>query len=454
MAAKKKKAAKKKAAPKKSAEPKKKAAKKLDDVELKKQLAEKAPEEAPATQADQMLEGAPLRKVLREFMARQNTLAKHKVIAFANEAPNTFELRRPSGIMQLDMDTGGGLPAGGLSEISGPDNAGKTDLILRYFLMHQLLYGPKSALAYASVEGGFDFRRAISMGLRVAVPDVMINQWNAERRIRGFPDYTEEEYAAFKQQTGEFMIISGDTGEEILSTTLDAVRSAIFSIVAVDPISIILPNADAAKPMDKASKVGARATLITEFLKKYTPATGGLEDLNYTTLIFSNQVRANQERADAKPHVQKYMKRWAATGAYSERHIKLLDITLWSGQKIKKTISGAETTVGKVTHYEIAKGKAGTHDNIFGEYPFFYPMHYGAGVDRFETVLIEGMRRGVIVERNGLIDVLQPETGKPHNIKGIPGLRNFKRMMEIDFDFEMAVRREVLASKGVMCLYR
>lgn len=452
MAAKKK-AAKKKAAPKKDEAPKKKAAK-LDDAELKKHLAEKAPEEAQATQADQMLEGAPLRKVLREFIAHQNTIAKHKVIAFANEAPNTFELRRPSGIMQLDVATGGGLPAGGLSEISGPDNAGKTDLILRYFLMHQLLYGPKSALAYASVEGGFDFRRALSMGLRVPVPDVMINQWNAERRIRGLPNYTEEEYAAFKQQTGEFVIISGATGEEVLETTLDAVRSAIFSIVAVDPVSIILPTVDADKELVKAAKVGSRATLLTEFMKKYTPSTGGLENLNYTTLIFSNQVRANQERADARPHMQKYMKRWAAVGAHAEKHIKLIDITLWSGQKIKKTIAGAETTVGKVTHFEISKGKAGTHDNIFGEYPFFYPVYYTAGVDRFETVLMEGMRQGVIVERNGLIDVLQPETGQPSRIHGVPGLRNFKRMMEIDFDFEMAVRREVLASKGIMCLYR
>lgn len=425
----------------------------LADDELQKKIEDKRVGDAIPTHADQMLEGAKRRQILRELMAEQNQHAGHKVLAFADEAPNTFELRRPSGIMQLDLDTGGGLPAGGLSEISGPDNAGKSYLILRYMMMHQLLYGEKSSLAYACVEGGFDFRRAINMGLRVPVPDANLNQWNAERRLRGFPSYTDEEWLRFKEQVGEFVIVGGDTGEEILETVLTLVKSNLFSIVAVDPISIILPAADADKTLEDPSKMAARASLITNFMRRYTGTTSSFDNLNYTTLIFANQVRANQERSDAPAHLRKYIRNWTATGAHSEKHIKLIDITIWSGEKIKKSLKGVDTIVGKVIKYEIAKGKAGTHDNIFGEYPYYYDNYYVPGVDRFESVLVEGMRRGVIVERNGLVTVLQPETGQP-SIRDVPGLRNFKRMMEIDFDFEMAVRREVLASKGIMCLYR
>jgi RecA/RadA recombinase len=426
----------------------------LADDELKKHIEEKKPDSAEVTLTDKMLEGKQLHKALREFVAQQNEYAGHRVIAFADEAPNTFELRRPSGIMQLDLDTGGGLPAGGLSEVSGVDNSGKTHLILRYMLMHQLLYGDKSALAYACIDGSFDFRRAINMGLRISVPDPILNQWNAERRIRGFPHYTDEEWLSFKQQTGEFLILNGSTGEEILGTVLDCIKRNIFGIVAVDSISIILPDADADKTLVDQNKFAARATLITNFMRRYTPITGGLDQLNYTTLIFANQVRANQERADAPAHLQKYIRRWSATGAHSEKHTKLIDITLWGSEKIKKTVKGVESVVGKVTKYEIAKGKVGTHDNIFGEYPYYYDHYYLPGVDRFESVLLEGMRRGVVVEQNGLVNVLQPETGKPGSINGIPGLKNFKRMMEIDLEFELAVRREILASKGIMCLYR
>lgn len=406
---------------------------------------------APATQGPQ---GAQLKKMMREFIAQQNSAAEHKVIAFASDVPNTYELRRPSGIMQLDIDTGGGLPAGGLSYISGPDNSGKSFLIMLYMLMHQKLYGAQSALAYACVEGGFDFKRAIKLGLKVPVPDEVIEQWDTERTQRGFPKYSKEDWASFKEEVGEFVIIGGNTGEEILQTTLNAIRSKLFGIVAVDSVSIMLPEADADKDLDDANKRAANASLITSFITKYTPNTSGLDGLNYTTLIFSSQVRSNQERANAHPAIQKYIKQWATTGAYAAKHGKLIDICIWSGEKILKTINKEKTIVGKETKYEIMKGKAGAHDNVTGAFPFYYESVLPAGVDRFDSVITTGLRLGVIREHNGKIDVLKPETGQPSEICNIPGFSNFRRMMEVDFDFELAVRREVLAAKGIMCLYR
>jgi len=402
------------------------------------------------------LSGSALRSAMREFVAGQNSQYEdHKVIEFASNVPNTYELRRPSGIMQLDLDTGGGLPAGGLSYVSGPDNAGKTFLILLYMLMHQKLYGDQSALAFACVEGGFDFKRAINMGLQIAVPDAVIAQWDMERRQRGFPSYTKEEWQSFKQQAGEFLLIGGPTGEAIMQTTLNAIASKLFGIVAVDSVSIMLPEADASKDLDENNKRAANASLITDFIKHYTPMTSGLDGLNYTTLIFSSQVRANSAKSTAPAHLQKYLKDWAATGAYAGKHGKLIDVTIWSGSKIERQYEGQKATVGKITKYELEKGKAGAHDNVNGEFSFFYDFFYPAGVDRFDTIIVQGLKRGVIVEKDGVVNVIQPDTKLVHpELRNLPGLRNFRRMMEIDIDVEMAVRREVLASKGIMCLYR
>ena len=399
--------------------------------------------------------GAALHTAMREFIASENSHYEgHKVIEHASNVPNTYELRRPSGIMQLDMDTGGGPPAGGLTYISGPDNAGKTFLILRYMLMHQRLYGDQSSLAFACVEGGFDFKRALNMGLKIAVPDVTIAQWDTERQQRGFPPYTKEEWQSYKQQAGEFVIIGGPTGEAVLQTTLSCIQSRLFGIVAVDSVSIMLPEADADKDIDENEKRAANASLITKFIKHYTPLTSGLDGLNWTTLLFSAQVRANDAKTSAPAHMQKYLKEWATTGAYAAKHGKLLDICMWSGAKLDKQVNGQRVIIGKQTKYELLKGKAGAHDNVTGEFPFYYDFHYPAGIDHLDTVITCGLKAGVIVEKDGKISVIQPDTGRVSEIRDIPGMRNFKRMMEIDVDFEMAVRREILASKGIMCLYR
>lgn len=394
------------------------------------------------------------RAALRALMAKQNESAGHKVLAFASDVPNTFSVRRPSGIMQLDMDTGGGLPAGCMSELSGPNGAGKTFLAMHYLRMHQKIYGEQSFIAYACVEGAFDFRRALNMGLKVAVPDETIDEWNQARTIRSLPEFTKEEHLALKEQIGEFVIIRGNTGEEIMQAVLDSVRSNLFGIVVVDSISALLPDSDAGKDLDENNRKASRASLVTDFVNRYLPTTNGLDGLNYTTLICLNQVRANQERANSPSHLQKYIKDWVSMGASAEKHAKHIDITVTTGQKLKKTIKGEEHVIGKVTNYEIIKGKTGTHENIRGEFPFYYETYHRSGVDHLETVILQGMHHGVIVERNGKISVLQPDTGHPTEIIDIPGIAAFKRMMEIDFDFELAVRREVMAAKGILCLYR
>lgn len=394
------------------------------------------------------------RAALRALITKQNESAGHKVLSFACDVPNTFSIRRPSGIMQLDMDTGGGLPAGCMSELSGPNGAGKTFLAMHYCRMHQRIYGEQSFIGYAVVEGAFDFRRALNMGLKISVPDETIDEWNQIRTVRNIPAYTKEEHQSLKEQIGEFIIIRGNTGEELMQAVLDAVRSNVFGIIVVDSVSVLLPDADADKDLDENNKKASRASLMTDFVNKYLPTTNGLDGLNYTTLICLNQVRANQERANAASHLQKYIKAWSSTGAYAEKHAKHIDVTVSSGQKLKKTIKGEEHTIGKVTHYEITKGKTGTHENITGEFPFYYETWNRSGVDSLETVILQGMHLGVIIERNGKISVIQPDTGLPTQITDIPGLPAFKRMMEIDFDFELAVRREIMAAKGIMCLYR
>ncbi len=67
------------------------------------------------------------------FETLQADLGKYGVvIQRGTELEGRFDLRRPCGIASLDIDTGGGLPAGGLSQVDGPDGCIAADSFLRY----------------------------------------------------------------------------------------------------------------------------------------------------------------------------------------------------------------------------------------------------------------------------------------------------------------------------------
>jgi len=374
----------------------------------------------------------------------------HKIVASASDVPNTYELRRPCGIMQLDIDTGGGLPAGGACCLSGPEGSGKTELLLNYFAMHQKIYGDDSYIAFAQVEGQFDFRLALKRGLKIRVPPRLIEQWRHERALRKLGDFTKEELAGFNEQVGEFVLIGGSTGEETMEAVLEAHKKNIFGIIGVDSINALMPEANAAKDLNEDEKRASRATLMTRFFHHYIPETRGFDTPNETTIIFVQQVRSNPDKATAPSYMQAYLKDWAVTGAYATRHFKLVDVIVWSGQKIKKQISGEKLVVGKEIKWEIDKGKAGCHDSVTGSTPFYYVE----GLDSVGSAIIAGIRLGVITEGPKGAQVIRPETQKPNDDLQAPDVKTLEKMMRADFEFELAVRREILAGAGINCLYQ
>lgn len=390
--------------------------------------------------------------------ALMNSLNKEdkKVIVYADEAPNTYIIRRPTGIMELDVDIGGGFPAGGCCMISGPDNSGKTRLLLETMAMQQRLYGDECRIALAITEGGFPFDQARDAKLKVCLPDSMILQYQRLRMERRLPLLTDEEViAAYKQRVGQVVVIRGETGEEILGYVLKAIATRAFSFIGVDSINGLLPTADAAKDLVKNPKKAAHAFLIDNFFKHYiSPMTTGVTGTNETTLVFTQQVRANQERANAPAHLQQYIKPWAVSGAYAAKHFKLIDLTVSDGKVLRqKSDQEGERgpVIGKMVNWMLEKGKAGTHDNKSGEVAYYY------GINRFDIageIIVSGMRRGVIQQVGRKWCVCRPTTGEVLPDLTALSQKALRSMIEADFEFELAVRREILASAGIECLYR
>ncbi len=200
--------------------------------------------------------------------------------------------------------------------------------------------------------------------------------------------------------------------------------------------------------MEEFPVQAARASVIGRFLQHYGPITRNPS--NFTTFVMTCQVRYNRKKAEAPAHFAKYMKDWAGVVPPSVKHWRQLDIQVWSGAKISNGKKEDEKeSIGKMTNWEITKGKLGAHDHINGETPYFYDPR---GFDPLRTVLTSGLKYGVIKEDEGELTFLK--CGVPHDfLDRVPSADEFVHALHENPDVELEVRREILAAAGKQCSY-
>jgi RecA/RadA recombinase len=402
--------------------------------------------------------------------ARLNKKPKVKgarVMADIDTAPNTYFLRRPSGIIGLDIDTGGGLPAGGLTYLSGPDGTGKTFLLYKYLAMNQRLYGKQSAQVLAVSEAAPDHFWMRRCGVQLAIPEEMIAERVDELKRRGLPSFTKEDLKSLRTDTvGELKILRGATGEELLESMLKCFEAKCFDLICLDSVSACLPEADAMKDLDEPAKRAAAAGMLTRFFQHYLNGTTGYYGPNPTTVIFTAQVRANNKKAEAMAHIQKFLPDYAAMGAWAAKHGKLIDILVKPGSKEREVVKGVgpaaeaeekekqkqkKVAVSKTVNYEIMKGKAGVHDGVTGEFDFHFEK-----LTEDQKMIVEALvQQGIAAADDGYITVYNPTTMEPlEGLKKLAGVDRLVDMMKADFELELLLRRMLLTAAGVQCAYR
>lgn len=365
----------------------------------------------------------------------------------ASEAVSSHVLRRPTGIMELDIHLGGGWPANGCCVLGGPDNSGKTYLMFKTGAMQQRLHGHASRIAFGFTESSFPFDQALLAGLKVAVPDPVLEQWQEVRRRRGIPLYTNEELLTFKEQVGRVLLYRGDTGEEVLQVTLDCCRENAFSLICLDSVNGLNPAANVGKELDDHNKMAARAVLLEKFFDRYAPITTGLHGKNETTLLLSAQVRANKSKAEAPSYIQKYLPDYVTYGSWALKHYALIRLIVSSGSPLKDSKKEA---IGKELKWAFEKGKAGAHDNVVGSTNYYYPY----GVDIVGELMTAGIKRGIIVSQGREVAVRRPDTGEILREFTAPSQTAMRKMIEADIEYELALRREILTQAGIQCLYQ
>ncbi len=155
-----------------------------------------------------------------------------------------------TGAMALDLALGiGGLPAGRIVEIFGPESSGKTTVCLHVIANSQ------------------------KMGGRCAIID-------AEHAVD--PTYAKK----IGVNIDELLIAQPDCGEDALNIADALVRSNSIDVLVIDSVAALVPRAEIEGQMGD-SHMGLQARLMSQALRKLT----GVASRSRTCIIFTNQIR-------------------------------------------------------------------------------------------------------------------------------------------------------------------
>jgi recombination protein RecA len=156
----------------------------------------------------------------------------------------------PTGSLALDFALGvGGIPRGRVTEIYGPEGAGKTTLCQHIVAEAQRRGG---TAAFIDMEHALDPAYAAVCG--VDVENLLISQ--------------------------------PDTGEQALEIAETLIRSGAVDVVVIDSVAALVPRAEIEGEMGD-SHPGLQARLMSQALRKLS---GAVKQSN-TALVFTNQLR-------------------------------------------------------------------------------------------------------------------------------------------------------------------
>ena len=247
-----------------------------------------------------------------------------------------------SGSIALDTALGiGGYPKGRIIEIYGPESSGKTT-----FALHAIAEAQKQGgkAAFIDAENALDPQYAANLGVNI----------------------------------DELLLSQPDNGEQALEITEALVRSGAISIIVIDSVAALVPQAEIEGEMGD-THVGLQARLMSQALRKLA----GVINKTNTIAIFINQLREKVGVMYGNPEV--------TTGGRALKFYSSIRLDIRRSEQIKL----GTDVIGSKTNIKVVKNKMAP--------PFKtcqVDIMYGTGISREGEVVDLGVEAGAI-EKSG-----------------------------------------------------